>query len=421
MFCEKCGRQNDDDAKFCESCGGTLAPIENQMMSSQTAGEIAQKRKANKLLIILLCFIVIAGAVVGVLFGTKAARKNKLQQKLEVAREYLDEMNYDMAIATYKEILEIDPKNTDAYIGLSDVYIATGDIDEAVSVLITGYNETEDEEVYGVLGEAVSLVVEEKVVSEGEMIAAEYIGEVQEEIHRPILEERKEELEAIAQEKQQAETTGETTGTGTETGGAETTVGNEGVLTEEMVAEALEGVVGRFIKCHGGRNSPESFLDAMTNDYEKRTILCHELPIGWIPEEMVKDVEGDIYVTEENLKELSYFAYGDRDLSRFADFYMYDPFGTMPKDGNIYYFAGAYRMGDGAGGMAFLDYTLEMESDTICNVTYTVEYYVEKENEWWETVKSPDYPDQFLITFRIIADPDCSLCGMRIIQAKMFY
>ena len=71
---------------------------------------------------IILCAIIVAIAVVS---KTDSTDKN-LSEQLELGNRYLDELNYEEAIAIYEEVLKIDSRNEEAYIGLANVYIAMG-------------------------------------------------------------------------------------------------------------------------------------------------------------------------------------------------------------------------------------------------------------------------------------------------------
>ena len=72
---------------------------------------------------------------------------------ISTAQQYLTEQKYEQAIAKFQKIIEIDPKNADAYIGLAKAYIGQGDDDKAVEVLEDGYNQTGDARILEMLEE----------------------------------------------------------------------------------------------------------------------------------------------------------------------------------------------------------------------------------------------------------------------------
>lgn len=60
--------------------------------------------------------------------GTGSAeKKEELREKLLLAYQYLENMDYDMALDAFAEIIEIDEKQIDAYIGMTRSYSAKGE------------------------------------------------------------------------------------------------------------------------------------------------------------------------------------------------------------------------------------------------------------------------------------------------------
>ncbi len=71
----------------------------------------------------------------------------QINHQLELAQHYLLEEEYEQAIAAFNTIIEIDPKNVDAYIGLAQAYAESENLEEAVKTLEKGYKETDAEEI----------------------------------------------------------------------------------------------------------------------------------------------------------------------------------------------------------------------------------------------------------------------------------
>lgn len=111
--------------------------------------------------LMVLAVIIVVPAVVIV---SGKSTEAKLAEKLELAQQYISELNYEQAIAMLNEALEIDPKAIEAYSGLVDVYIAMGDEEKAREVLAQAQEEfpaeavaelkAKVEEAYGALPEA---------------------------------------------------------------------------------------------------------------------------------------------------------------------------------------------------------------------------------------------------------------------------
>ena len=72
---------------------------------------------------------------------------------ISTAQNYLNANNYEQAIAEFEKIIELDPKNVDAYIGLAEAYVAIGNTDKAVEILEKGISETGDQRLKDMLDE----------------------------------------------------------------------------------------------------------------------------------------------------------------------------------------------------------------------------------------------------------------------------
>lgn len=66
------------------------------------------------------------------------------QEQYDLGIRYLSEGNYEEAIIAFEAAIKIDPKKSESYLALSDIYIEMGDLDMAVSVLENGYKKTGD-------------------------------------------------------------------------------------------------------------------------------------------------------------------------------------------------------------------------------------------------------------------------------------
>lgn len=86
-------------------------------------------------LFISLILLVTAGAAAAVIAVSVSHSGNDLQTKLDLGKKYVSELDYENAIIAYEEALEIDPYCLDAYLGLSDAYMALGQPDKAAEVL----------------------------------------------------------------------------------------------------------------------------------------------------------------------------------------------------------------------------------------------------------------------------------------------
>ena len=70
------------------------------------------------------------------------------QEQYDLGVRYLSEGNYEEAIIAFTAAIEIDPKHPEAYIGLADAYIGTGDFNRAEESLLNGQAECGDSEMF---------------------------------------------------------------------------------------------------------------------------------------------------------------------------------------------------------------------------------------------------------------------------------
>ncbi len=68
--------------------------------------------------------VLILAIIAVVLFVVKGSTKGKYEKQLKVAERYLEELDYERAVAAYKKAIEIDPKKPEAVTGMTDAYVA---------------------------------------------------------------------------------------------------------------------------------------------------------------------------------------------------------------------------------------------------------------------------------------------------------
>lgn len=106
---------------------------------------------------IMLAVLIVAVTAVFVLGGQSG--KGKAGKLLDLGEKYLDELDYEQALACFNEALEIDPKNEQIYLKLAETYIAMGEPEKAVKVLEDGLEQTESEELRQALEKAEAAVL----------------------------------------------------------------------------------------------------------------------------------------------------------------------------------------------------------------------------------------------------------------------
>lgn len=141
MYCINCGTQLPDGAKFCSACGAAqpdlaqAQPIQQPVQQTQAQPQYQQPdfqqpyhsytpeppKKSKKPLIITVIIIAVV-AVLAVAAVLLVPTMLNSRHSLEAAEKYLQQNNFDAAVAEYEALIDKDPDNTDAYIGLAETY-----------------------------------------------------------------------------------------------------------------------------------------------------------------------------------------------------------------------------------------------------------------------------------------------------------
>ncbi len=100
--------------------------------------------KKRKIIYITIAAVIVIIAALAIIFMPKTAPQT-VTEMLSTAQKYLVEMDYERAIAEFNKVIELDPMNADAYLGLAEVYEKSGDIDKAIETLEKGFELTGDE------------------------------------------------------------------------------------------------------------------------------------------------------------------------------------------------------------------------------------------------------------------------------------
>ncbi len=155
MFCKNCGTEIKTGERYCYRCGAVQAAGGTKENGSGT-------KKIRWAIFVVGLLLLAVGAVI-LIFALKGkgAGSSELKEKLSLAERYLDELDYERAVAAYKAAIGIDPKCEEAYTGLAeaaeklaDEYLAEGKTEEAEDlleevgeILEDGYEETRAEDI----------------------------------------------------------------------------------------------------------------------------------------------------------------------------------------------------------------------------------------------------------------------------------
>lgn len=151
---------------------------------------------------LLIADIVIA-AVLILWFSNSDTRK--YANHMESAQRYMDELQYEQAIAEYKAAIEIEPNNVEAYQALAGLYVQTGDYESAIAILNQGMEQTGSEELAEYI-EKVQVAYEELQALAEASVQEEKIEindvRIQEEQPKETYEEQGNSVEASVQEEE---------------------------------------------------------------------------------------------------------------------------------------------------------------------------------------------------------------------------
>ncbi|MBE5909917.1 tetratricopeptide repeat protein [Pseudobutyrivibrio sp.] len=96
----------------------------------------------SKIKIIIIVIAILILLICGIFAFLSKSNSNDIDKYLDLGGKYLEEQDYDNAIAAYTEALKIDDMSINAYIGLADAYIGKDDVESALAILNNGYDLT---------------------------------------------------------------------------------------------------------------------------------------------------------------------------------------------------------------------------------------------------------------------------------------
>lgn len=109
-------------------------------------------KKSNKKLVIGIILALLCIAAVTAFFLLRETPEERIDRYLDLGAKYIEEEDYESAIAAYDSALEIDPNLEEAiegeintYLAWSDVLVAEEDFDEALDILEEGYDKFDDD------------------------------------------------------------------------------------------------------------------------------------------------------------------------------------------------------------------------------------------------------------------------------------
>ncbi len=132
--------------------------------------EITNIKKRNSLLIPIVVAVILLTAVIVIVIVVVSSPSKGIDDKLALGDRYLSEMDYDKAIAAYREVLDIDTENVNAYIGIAKAYDGQGKTEDALTILEEGYTIVRDERLISMTEELRTKLAKSEDVKEDDNI-----------------------------------------------------------------------------------------------------------------------------------------------------------------------------------------------------------------------------------------------------------
>lgn len=152
MFCEKCGGEVRKEKKLfvCDKCGAKYGLDYGESCddacSDKPENVVVSRFSSKKNIIIIALAGVLALGIGGtaIAIGASNSTTQSAITGIQLAERYLSELNYEQAVIEFQLVLEVEPMNVDAYLGLANSYIGLGDTEKALEVLHQGLERTGD-------------------------------------------------------------------------------------------------------------------------------------------------------------------------------------------------------------------------------------------------------------------------------------
>jgi len=108
--------------------------------------EMKKKKPVFFIVGIIVLLVIVVTVVIMVTAKASVANNDSYDDKLNLGRKYVSELNYGQAIAVYEEAIRIDPKNRKAYIALAELYAEMGNDDKVAEVFKRAEDKIDDED-----------------------------------------------------------------------------------------------------------------------------------------------------------------------------------------------------------------------------------------------------------------------------------
>ena len=144
MHCPNCGIKCPDNANFCPMCRQPLSTISGTAEPSNPSAASASSKLRQPLTVVIILLAVCIGAAFILFFLLPGRTARTYQDCMALAARYLEELDYEQAEAYFLEAIQIDPKQEDGYLQLSEMYLEQDKPEKASQILEQGLDALTD-------------------------------------------------------------------------------------------------------------------------------------------------------------------------------------------------------------------------------------------------------------------------------------
>ena len=104
--------------------------------------------KSKKILIAVVVVLLVTVGIITTVTVTGNSEAKTVLKQLSLGEKYLSELDYEKAVVAFNKVIEIEPRNLQAYLGLADAYDGLNQSDNAIEALVTAVstiNEVKEE------------------------------------------------------------------------------------------------------------------------------------------------------------------------------------------------------------------------------------------------------------------------------------
>ena len=103
-------------------------------MNNELNAKTVKNSKRLLVIVVSIVALITTVTIVAVMYVRSNSPSRQFQHQLDLGYKYLEELNYEPAIAAFEAAIEIDPKNANPYYGLVDAYVGDGAPDGLLDV-----------------------------------------------------------------------------------------------------------------------------------------------------------------------------------------------------------------------------------------------------------------------------------------------